>query len=981
MPLEEMPLEEMPLEEMPLEERVLGIVSELVFELRPKHKRRKRITPNSTLDRDLGLDSLAIAELVLRLERAFSVQLAEEVLRTASTPADLALAISVAKPSSVPRRLTPRAVDVESSDGPASTEDDLRPTRATTLTEVLSWHVAEHPERVHSRLLRRDGSEQCTTYAELWERSNRVAAALRNLGVERGERIAIMLPTSEEFFATFMGTLQAGAVPVPIYPPFRLSRLEDHLRRQAKILRNAGAVLLLTTPEATRVGALLRGQVASLRQVENASELMARTVPSENAESVQVPDSSSPQEMALLQYTSGSTGDPKGVVLTHNNLLSNIRAMGEVLDASSSDVFVSWLPLYHDMGLIGAWLGSLYFGATLVVMSPVTFLARPATWLHAIHHYGGTLTASPNFGYELCLSKVSDAEIEGLDLRSMRRMMNGAERVSATTLSNFTKRFEPYGLAPEALAPVYGLAESSVGLAFPPPGRGPLIDRIERSALTRKGLAIPVDETKHGDRSDRDQVDIVACGQPLPGHEFRVVDELGIELGERHEGRLEFRGPSCTSGYFQDPEKTERLVRDGWLDSGDRAYIASGDAYFTGRIKDILIRAGRNLYPQELEELVGDIEGIRKGCVAVVGTEEEKSGTEQVVVVAETRATDPEAHEQLRSEIEQAVTTLLEMSPDVVVLVPPRTIPKTSSGKIRRAACRTLFETNRLVGHERSVPWQLVRLWLAGLATRMRRAGRRTAGLIYYGWFWLVAATVLGWLWVLVAILPGRRLRWLVVHRLAKAALFMLGLRPRVEGSEHLPVSQGIVVANHASYLDGVVLAATLPGSLAFTAKEELAPQFFAGTLLRRLGTVFVARFDTKSGIKSTREAERTARRGERLVFFPEGTLTRYPGILGFHLGAFLIAAHTNQPVIPVTLRGTRSILRGDQWFPRRGRVDVIISTPIEPSDSSWTSAVQLRDEARTVVLGSSGEPDISGESVRASGAAAERASTLAPNS
>jgi acyl-CoA synthetase (AMP-forming)/AMP-acid ligase II len=307
------------------------------------------------------------------------------------------------------------------------------------------------------------------------------------------------------------------------------------------------------------------------------------------------------------------------VVLSHANILANIRAMGETIEASSEDVFVSWLPMYHDMGLIGAWLGSLYFAMLSVLMSPLAFLARPERWLWAIHRHGGTISAAPNFAYELCLSKIPDEALEGLELGTWRRAFNGAEPVSARTVRRFSERFEPYGLKPTSLAPVYGLAEAAVGLAFPPLDSGAVIDRIDRREYERRGRALPAAAI------DTSALEFVACGRPLPGHEIRIVGPTGRELGEREEGRLEFRGPSATSGYLRNPSATATLFDGDWLDSGDLAYIAGADVYLTSRVKDVIIRGGRNIYPYEVEEAVGDLDGIRKGCVAVFGQASRKS--------------------------------------------------------------------------------------------------------------------------------------------------------------------------------------------------------------------------------------------------------------------------------------------------------------------------------------------------------------------
>ena len=436
-----------------------------------------------------------------------------------------------------------------------------------------------------------------------------------------------MLPTDAAFFEVFFGVLYAGGVPVPVYPPFRRAQVEEHLRRQAGILRNAVASFLIVTPELRNVGSLLFGLAEDLRHVETVDSL-------KQAGSIDRPVPAGPQTVALMQYTSGSTGDPKGVVLTHANLLANIRAMGEVLEANSSDVFVSWLPLYHDMGLIGAWLGSLHYGALAVIMPPLTFLADPGRWLRAMGRYRATLSAAPNFAFELCCKNVRDEDIAGLDLSSLKMVVNGAESVSPSTITRFTQQFAKYGFRPEMMGPVYGLAENSVGLAFPPLGRAPIVDRVQRIALSRDGLAIPAIP------SDHTALEFVACGQPIPRHEVRIVDEASRELPERTEGRLQFRGPSATGGYFRNEEKNRTLFDGDWLESGDRAYVANGDVHITGRIKDMIIKAGRHIYPHEIEELVGGIEGVRKGCVVAFPSVGQGRGTERLVLLVETRVTD-----------------------------------------------------------------------------------------------------------------------------------------------------------------------------------------------------------------------------------------------------------------------------------------------------------------------------------------------------
>jgi len=919
---------------------LIALVRDLVRELHPQRGRFIEIVPSSRIERDLGIDSLARTELILRIERAFHVHLPSQTIGEAETVADLVRALEQAAPaferaalSALPASMLPTV--------PAASE-------ATTLTEVLEWHAARHANRLHLTVLQDEATPLGTlTYGELAARARQFAFGLIARDVSPGDRVGLMLPTSIEFFVAFFGILYAGAIPVPIYPPMRLSQLEDHLRRQTGILRNAGACLLVAMPEAHRLAGLLGALVDSLNGVASVAEIEAAAKPAT------LPQLKNADAVALIQYTSGSTGDPKGVVLSHANLLANIRAMGQVMDASSADVFVSWLPLYHDMGLIGAWLGCLHYAAPLYVMSPLSFLIRPQSWLWAMHRYRATFSASPNFGFELCLAKVADEELKGLDLSSLRMVANGAEPVSVHSLRKFTVRFGHYGFPASAMAPVYGLAECSVGLAFPPLGRKPLVDRVDRDQLSLHGSAEPARP------NDPRPLELPACGQPLPGHEIRVVDEAGRELGERREGRIEFRGPSATSGYFRNEGKTRELLHGDWRDTGDRGYMAGGDIFITGRIKDIIIRAGRHLYPQEIEEAVADVPGVHKGGVAVFGVTDRASGTERVVLLVETRETNQAARAALQARAHEVVTDAAGSPPDEIILAPPRTVPKTSSGKIRRSAAKELYQSGHVGPLKRVLWWQLSRLALAGTGPQLRRFGRLLRETLYAAWWWTVlgGAFAIGCLAVLV--LPSPRLRWRSLRWIGRGALGAIGVPLEVSGLEKIPASGAVLVFNHSSYMDAFALAATLPGEPAIVAKRELEHQLVAGTILRRLAIPFVERYDVSASLADATALAALAQAGRLLVFFPEGTFTRRAGLSAFYLGAFKIAAELNLPVLPGIIKGTRTLLRGDQWFPRHSAVSIEVGDPVLPSGGDFLSAVRLRDQVRKQMLARCGEPDI----------------------
>lgn len=925
------------------EARLLAAVSEVTTELHPAAPPTS-VGMDSLLDADLGLDSLALVELRARVEEVFDVTLPDRVLDS-PTPAGWLDAVRSGRGAgraAAPRAVVHRATAVAVGAGAAG------PVEATTLLDALAWHAKNDPGRVHVRLLHTSEDESASevlTYGSLTHEAANVASGLQHHGLGPSETVAIMLPTGTDYFAAFLGVVMAGGIPVPIYPPARPAGLEDHLRRQVSILDNAQARLLVTIPEARPVARLLRPQVPSLDTIVSVDDLRSATASSPLRIAVRADDT------ALIQYTSGSTGSPKGVVLTHRHLLANIRAMGAAIAPTRDDVVVSWLPLYHDMGLIGSWLTSLYFGFELVVMPPTAFLARPVRWLRALSDYRGTLSPSPNFGYELCLRHVAHDQLATLDLSTWRMALSGAEPVSPDTIKRFSERFAPCGFRPEAMTPVYGLAEAGVALTFPPLGRGPLVDTVDRQDLVRSGRAEPAAQ------GDPAPLRFVACGRPLAGYQVRVVDSAGEELGERREGRVEFTGPSATPGYFRNEEATRALRRAGWVDTGDLGYMAEGDLFLTGRSKDIIIRAGRNLHPDELENAVGNLPDVRKGCVAVFASSDAHLGTERLVVLAESRLGDPEAMAELRHRIRAVTVDLLGTPPDEVVLAPPGSVLKTSSGKIRRAACRQLYEAGD-IGRRSNARWQVVRFALQGARPQVRRAARTIDGLLYAGYAWTVTLAVGLPAWLLIAAMPTLRLRWIVLRAAGRIVCRVCGIPVDVTGTvpEKGPY---VVVANHASFIDGLALVVALPTPVAFVAGGELATQRIAGPFLRRLGCEFVDQVRPQQRSSDAARITLALEAGKSFAFFPEGSVHRAPGLRSFRLGAFAAAADSGVPIVPVGIRGSRDVVRPGGRFPRRGAVHVAIGAPIPPAGKGWSPTLALRDRVRAVILGLSGEPEL----------------------
>ncbi|EAU69075.1 CoA ligase, AMP generating [Stigmatella aurantiaca DW4/3-1] len=503
----------------------------------------------------------------------------------------------------------------------------------------------------------------------------------------------------------FFGVLLAGAVPVPLYPPVRLGRMEEYHRATARMLSVSEAVLVLTE---TRLKLLLGASVEAARP-----RFGCRTVEElsrgDGALSVAV----SPQSLGLIQFSSGSTVAPKPVVLTQAALMAQMAALEASLPSPSGGVpvGVSWLPLYHDMGLIGCLLSALYYPGNLVLLPPEVFLARPALWLRALSRHKGFVSPAPNFAYGLCLKRVKDEELQGVDLSGWKHALNGAEPVSAETLRRFVSRFSRYGFSGEALRPVYGLSEAALAVTFPPSGRGLRSRSVDAGVLAREGRAVG------GAR------ELVSVGSPVPGFEVVVRNELGVELPELRTGRVYARGPSLMKGYHGDGDGTARVLgADGWLDTGDLGFVAEGELYLTGRAKDLVIIRGANHAPQAFEECVQTVEGVRLGCAVALGFTPEGSEDEALLILAE-RAGSPDDDGQVEAQVSAAIVQGTGIRPHTVRLLKPGTLPRTSSGKLRRGEALRQFLAGELLPPKR-VGAVSIMVEMAKGALALARTGR-----------------------------------------------------------------------------------------------------------------------------------------------------------------------------------------------------------------------------------------------------------------
>jgi fatty-acyl-CoA synthase len=548
-------------------------------------------------------------------------------------------------------------------------------------------------------------------WTEVRERALAVCGGLRELGIRRGDCVALVFPTGIDFIDAFFGILLAGAVPVPLYPPVRLGRMDEYLRRTARMLEVTRARLVLAD---ARVRRLLGEAVAAARPRLGCRLIKEVTgeVRSRKAEAVR-PD---PSELALIQFSSGTTVDPKPVALSHRALV----AQTEIIRGFWRDepgfrhTGVSWLPLYHDMGLIGCIIPALALDTTITLLGPELFVARPALWLRAISRWKASISPAPNFAYGLCLSRVSDADMEGVDLSGWRHALTGAESVTPSVARAFCKRFARWGFRPEALTPVYGLSEAALAVTFSDLNRPFRSVRVDREGLSRQGVALEVEDGR----------EIVSVGRPVPGFRLEIRDEDGRVLPPGWVGRVWARGPSLMDGYLNASEATARALQNGWLDTGDLGFLHGGELYLTGRAKDVVILRGRNHAPDEIERAVEGLPGVRTGCVVAASwLPEEAEGESLALFVEHSRHATTDQIEALPEACREAVLGATGLDVDEVMVLEPGTLPRTSSGKLRRQESLRLWLSGELMP-----PEPVTALRLAGAMAR--------SGLAYAKYRW-----------------------------------------------------------------------------------------------------------------------------------------------------------------------------------------------------------------------------------------------------
>lgn len=555
-------------------------------------------------------------------------------------------------------------------------------------TLVTQLEAAAHHHDVGIRLLDRHEQETWYPWSLLVARARGSASRLRAAGVVKGDRVVLVFPTGICFLDGFFGTLLVGAVPVPLYPPVRLGPMEEYHRATVAALRAVRARLVLVDERARRIVSRASDEVlppltcCTLEELPHAGP----TVDPEAVESAAV----DPGDLGLIQFSSGSTHDPKPVALSHRALVAQTSILNQFWPAQEAGVApsgVSWLPLYHDMGLVGGVLAALERPGTVTLMPPEFVVARPALWLRAISRYRATISPAPNFAYTLATRKVRDHELEGCDLSSWRVALNGAEPIDACSLQAFARRFARWGFDPAALTPVYGLSEAALAVTFSRLGAGVVTNSYDRQALAA-GRAAPQSQGRQ----------LVCLGPAVPGFDLQIRGNDGTVLPEGEVGDLWIRGTSLMDGYYARPEATAEVLRDGWLDTGDLGFLESGELYLVGRSKDVVIVHGRNYNPEDLEVALSEVEGARAGSAVVFSAAlDEDGGAEQVVLLVEHQeglAPEPLATLALRAS--RAIRGRTGLVVALVEVLEPGVLPRTSSGKLRRREALLRWRGGRL---------------------------------------------------------------------------------------------------------------------------------------------------------------------------------------------------------------------------------------------------------------------------------------------
>lgn len=522
---------------------------------------------------------------------------------------------------------------------------------------------------------------QKVSWSTIHNDARAMAAVLQEKGVVPGDHIALLGPTTRPLITAVQAIWLAGACVIMLPIPLRLNSMEEFMNQTRAHLEHGDVSMLLLDDDLANFYEAKEGDPP----IVMLSDLQPGPDKPSADDFKEVPDD--PNRLAIMQFTSGSTSEPKGVMLPNHVIGANIDGMIEAAHLTTEDVFVSWLPLYHDMGLVGMLTVSMTIGCSLVLASPQDFMSRPGNWMRWLSEYKGNITAGPNFSWVLAtraLRRMTDTD-NLLDLSALRIALNGAEPIDPDAVDKFVEVAKNHGFRPGAEFCAFGMAELCIGGSFPSPMRGMACDAVDRMVLEEEAIAKPANPGLPTTRR------LPLLGHPVPGLEMRICDpSTGEELGLRKVGELEIRGASVTPGYYKRPDLADSLFHDGWLRTGDLAYFVDSpeggppELVLCGRIKDLIIIAGRNIYPEDIERSVGTVEGVRTGNVIAFSVEGTRK-KEVIIVVAEIKESDTV---RISKDIRQRVVDVCEVPPRDIVLVKKGSVPKTSSGKLQRSLCK-----------------------------------------------------------------------------------------------------------------------------------------------------------------------------------------------------------------------------------------------------------------------------------------------------
>lgn len=553
----------------------------------------------------------------------------------------------------------------------------------TTFTAVLRDFYEREPDRVSVTLQHPNQPDFHITYRELIERSNDYAAAYARAGVKPGDVVILILQHGKDLVYSFWGAVLLGAIPSMM--PFLTEKLSPERYRAdlAALFSHSHPKGVVTYPEfeadvkmlATESG-YSACEVFITDRIPQQEKLDLSSLPGMNAAET---------DIVLLQHSSGSTGLQKGVALSHRAIFNHLDAYGESIRLTRDDVIVSWLPLYHDMGLIACFLLPILRGVHVVQMSPFDWVRAPWRLLRTISDYRGTLTWLPNFAYNFCAQKIRDRDLEGVDLSSWRASINTSEPVRFKSHEMFYERFKSYGLKFETLQTSYGMAENVFAATQNDLSKLPYVEEIDRESFIADKVARPAFD-------GRPAIQMMSCGQPIPNTAIRVVDSKGHDVPERHVGEIVLKSNCMLTGYYNRADITKKaFLPGGWYMSGDYGYMVNGEVFVAGRKKDMIIVGGKNVYPQDLEALACEVPGVHPGRTVAFGLFDESQGTEEVVIIAEVDSEDEAEHERVADEIRKHVTKNSAIAARYVRVVGPKWVLKTSSGKVARSANKEKF--------------------------------------------------------------------------------------------------------------------------------------------------------------------------------------------------------------------------------------------------------------------------------------------------